>query len=208
MFRSLALIVLLAAVGTRDPGTGNLEGQPGSRLPAPGSRQAPGDDAAILHALNRLTYGPRPGDADRVRAMGLQKWIELQLAPSRLDDSGLDRRLARLETLTLDSQTIQRDYAAPAMMERRQRKLATDGNREPGTANREMQDGSRLPDPDSRQASEVIKRGRQVVSDLEEAKLLRAVYSERQLEEVLVDFWFNHFNVFAGKGQTRNYITE
>ena len=43
---------------------------------------------------------------------------------------------------------------------------------------------------------------------LEEAKLLRAVYSERQLEEVLVDFWFNHFNVFAGKGATRNYVSE
>ena len=50
------------------------------------------------------------------------------------------------------------------------------------------------------------RKGRQVIADLEEAKLLRAVYSERQLEEVLVDFWFNHFNVFAGKGQTRNYV--
>jgi uncharacterized protein (DUF1800 family) len=56
--------------------------------------------------------------------------------------------------------------------------------------------------------SEAIRKGRQVLSDLEQAKLLRAVYSERQLEEVLVDFWFNHFNVFAGKGATRNYITE
>jgi len=56
--------------------------------------------------------------------------------------------------------------------------------------------------------SDVQRKGRQVISDIEEAKLLRAVYSERQLEEVLVDFWFNHFNVFAGQGATRNYVGE
>jgi hypothetical protein len=136
MFRSLALIALLATAG--------------SRLPAPGSRPALDDDAAIVHALNRLTYGPRPGDVDRVRAMGLQKWIDLQLTPSRIDNAALDARLQRLETLTLDSETIAREFSGPAMMERRQRKLETDGNGEPGTGNREMQDGSRLPVPDRR----------------------------------------------------------
>jgi uncharacterized protein (DUF1800 family) len=125
------------------------------------------DEAAILHALNRLTYGPRPGDVERVKAMGLQKWIESQLQPSRIADATLEARLAKLATLNLDSQTIQRDYAGPAMGDRRQ-----------------------------------------VIADMEAAKLLRAVYSERQLEAVLVDFWFNHFNVFAGKGATRNYLTE
>ena len=89
---------------------------------------APSDDAAILHVLNRLTYGPRPGDVERVRAMGVQKWIETQLTPSRIDDTTIEARLARLETLTLDSQTIQRDYAAPAMMERRQRRAAAGQN--------------------------------------------------------------------------------
>ena len=92
--------------------------------PAPArqrSRPPRPDDAAIVHALNRLTYGPRPGDVERVRAMGLQKWIEPQLTPSRIDNRALDAKLQRLETLTLDSQTIQREYAAPAMAERRQR---------------------------------------------------------------------------------------
>jgi uncharacterized protein (DUF1800 family) len=158
---------------------------------APAISAATADEAAILHALNRLTYGPRPGDVDRVKAMGLQKWIDLQLTPARIDTSALDARLSRLETLTLDSQTIQREYAAPAMMERRQRRLETE-----------------TPEPGSRQMSEAMRRNRQVIGDLEQAKLLRAVYSERQLEEVLVDFWFNHFNVFAGKGATRNYIGE
>ena len=59
-----------------------------------------------------------------------------------------------------------------------------------------------------REASDVLRKDRQVIADIEEAKLLRAVYSERQLQEVLVDFWFNHFNVFAGKGATRNYLAE
>src|SRR5215204_5620406 len=107
----------------------------------PAIQAAAADDAAILHALNRLTYGPRPGDVDRVRAMGLQKWIDLQLAPSRIDNGALDRRLARLETLTLDSQTIQREYAAPAMMERRQKQAAEGTGKGPRAA-----DGTESPD--------------------------------------------------------------
>ena len=153
----------------------------------------------VLHALNRLTYGPRPGDVERVKAMGLQKWIESQLAPARIDDRALDARLARLETLTLDSATIQREYSEPARMERRQRQLQNAGNGEPGTGNREMRD---------MEPSDVLRKDRQILAEVAEAKLLRAVYSERQLEEVLVDFWFNHFNVFAGKGATRNYVTQ
>ncbi len=160
-------------------------------------------DSAILHAINRLTHGARPGDLERVRALGLDKWTELQLEPSRIDNTALEARLQRLETLTLGSETIQREYAGPAMAERRKRQ-------------RESPDAAR-PEPDSmrndldmprRTDSDVVRKGRQVVSDLEEAKLIRAIYSERQLEEVLVDFWFNHFNVFAGKGVTRNYVGE
>ena len=155
---------------------------------------APADDAAIVHALNRLTYGPRPGDVERVKAVGLQKWIETQLSPSRIDNSALEAKLQRLETLTLDSAAIQREYFAPARMERRQQQ-APAADQDPGT---------RLRGP----ISDAQRKNRQIISDLEEAKLLRAVYSERQLEEVLVDFWFNHFNVFAGKGVTRVYVTE
>jgi uncharacterized protein (DUF1800 family) len=168
------------------------------------------DEAAILHVLNRLTYGPRPGDGERVKAMGIQKWIETQLTPSRIDNRALDARLARLDTLNLDAETIQRDYAGPAMVERKQRKAqitraADDTDQSDQNAMRPDPNAMRrMPQP----ASEVIRKDRQVLTDLEEAKLLRAVYSERQLEEVLVDFWFNHFNVFAGKGATRTYVSE
>jgi uncharacterized protein (DUF1800 family) len=162
--------------------------------PAAGSLRAgapatvPNDERAVVHALNRLTFGPRPGDVERVKAMGLSPWIEQQLAPARIDNRGLDARLAHLDTLELDSKTIATEYAGPAMRERRQRQLSGTGNREPMT--------------------DAQRKARAVIADIEQAKLLRAVYSERQLEEVLVDFWFNHFNVFAGKGATRNYVGE
>jgi len=172
-FLTVALLVFLAS--TSGP------------VGAGGSVTVPNDERAVAHALNRLTFGPRPGELERVKATGLAAWIEQQLAPARIDDSRLTARLARLETLELDSKTIATDYTGPAMRERRERQL-------PGTGSRETTDAQR--------------KARGVIADLEQAKLLRAVYSERQLEEVLVDFWFNHFNVFAGKGATRNYVGE
>ena len=56
--------------------------------------------------------------------------------------------------------------------------------------------------------AEAVRMERQALTELMQAKLLRAAYSERQLEEVMVDFWFNHFNVFSGKGQVRVYLNE
>ena len=169
----------------------------------PSIQAAAADDSAILHALHRLTYGPRPGDVERVKTLGLDKWIDLQLSPSSIDNAALESRLQRLETLTLDSETIQREYAGPAMAERRKRQLENPSAPRP-------EPGSMRNDPGMPRGpvNEIQRKSRLVIADIEEAKLLRAVYSERQLEEVLVDFWFNHFNVFAGKGVTRNYVGE
>jgi uncharacterized protein (DUF1800 family) len=202
---------------------------------------APADDEQrILHVLNRVTYGPRSGDVERVKAIGVDRWIEMQLTPSRIDNRALDAKLASLATLHVDSRTIQRDYAAPAALERRARRAAEGTDQKARAAdgaegrgqkaraadgtdqNARAAEGTESTDQRTRAAesaeitvrgmqgppSEAIRRNRQVLTDLEQAKLLRAVYSERQLEEVLVDFWFNHFNVFAGKGVVRNYIGE
>jgi len=130
----------------------------GSRIPEPGTAV---DDATITHVLNRLTFGPRPDDVDRVRAMGLASWIDQQLHPERLDDSAVVALLPPLET-------------------------------PPGSA-----------DP-----RELRRFARQQIQSLAGAKILRATYSERQLQEVLADFWFNHFNVYAGKGRTAEYLAE
>ena len=176
---SLALTLTMAAEGT-SPGV-------------------PNDEAAVVHALNRLAFGPRPGDIARVRELGLARWIDQQLAPSRITNSSLDARLVRLETLTLDSATIANEYFLPARQRREvaQRAAGADTGLSPAPAGRDM-----------RSMSDAGRRERRVFAELSEAKLLRAVYSERQLEEVLVDFWFNHFNVFARKGQTGIYVGE
>ena len=187
--RSIAVLSLLVVVAVR----------PHAGAPTPIATTG----EAITHALNRLTFGPRPGDASRVKSMGLQSWIDLQLSPLRIDDAALNAKLAGLETLTLDSQTIQRDYSGPAMVERRKRKAENNADDKP-----EMAPAPERPNGPRGPVSDVARKDRQVIADIEEAKLLRAVYSERQLQEVLVDYWFNHFNVFAGKGATRTYLAE
>ncbi|MGE0865533.1 MAG: DUF1800 domain-containing protein [Vicinamibacterales bacterium] len=196
--RAFAVLSLLVVVA----------GRPEAGAPQP----AAASDEVITHALNRLTFGPRPGDVARVKAMGLQNWIDLQLSPARIDDAAMAARLARLETLTLDSQTIQREYSGPAMIERRERQRNAPAGDDPDPVMRPPSRTTGQP-PEEMAAtrtrpSEAQLKDRQVMADIEEAKLLRAVYSERQLQEVLVDFWFNHFNVFAGKGATRNYLSE
>ena len=55
------------------------------------------EDQAIMHAMNRLAYGPRPGDVEFIRKLGLEKWIDQQLQPNSIDDSALETRLQRGE---------------------------------------------------------------------------------------------------------------
>src|ERR1700683_5364996 len=73
---------------------------------------SPSDTAQrrALHALNRLTFGPRPGDVQQVMAMGVDQWIDLQLHPKKIDDSGLDARLEPLRTLRMSTKEIAEDF--------------------------------------------------------------------------------------------------
>ncbi|HWC98188.1 MAG TPA: DUF1800 family protein, partial [Candidatus Sulfopaludibacter sp.] len=262
-----------------------------------------GPERQIVHALNRLTFGPGPGDVEEVRRIGLDKWIDLQLHPDRIPDNPvLAEKLKPLETLHMDAADIIERYyplrSANAirfvpltdLLTQEQMRKTLNGTAEERRAsllalppekreqvlaivqasvleglpelqeeakmarekqqedrNKEMRKmrpplselleppqiqiavrGTRaqrlelfasldpakrqqvaysLPPaalgdfPEMRRAAAVSRNSRQVpVSDLREAKLFRAVYSNRQLEEVLTDFWFNHFNVFEGKG--------
>ncbi len=160
--------------------------------------EVPNDDAAITHALNRLAFGPRPGEVARVRDVGLSRWIDQQLDPARIANGALDGRLARLQTLTLDSAAIGRVFfEARQQRQAQQRAASGDVAMAPGDAS--------MP---ARPMNPTMMEERRIFNELAEAKLLGAVYSERQLEEVLVDFWFNHFNVFARKGQTGIYVGE
>jgi uncharacterized protein (DUF1800 family) len=155
----------------------------------------PKDDAAIVHVLNRTGFGPRPGDVARVRAMGIQRYIDEQLRPDRIADPSMPMRLSGLSTVTLSSRQIADQYEMPQLEARRQKKQdAKEGDSAAG-------DAKQPPDPAQQRANSVIV-------ELAEQKLLRAVYSERQLQEVLTDFWFNHFNVDARKGADRFLLTE
>ncbi len=175
----------------------------GNRLTAAsGSSAVPAnaDDKTIVHVLNRLGFGAMPGDVERVRRMGLDKYIDQQLRPETILDQAMTARLAELDTLTLNSRELAKDYFMPAQMaQRRAKQQAAAQPSENATDKREARTPEQM---------QLMQAQRQVFTDLTQQKILRAVYSERQLNEVLVDFWFNHFNVFAGKGLTRNYLTE
>jgi uncharacterized protein (DUF1800 family) len=231
-------------------------------------------DQRILHALNRLTFGPRPGDSERVKAMGLKKWIDQQLHPYRISENPLlEEKLQPLDSLFMSTETLVENYPEPAMMRRMLNgRLAfpSDPDRRvlmehlvDRMERRQKQNSQTPPDqemaalltpeqlrvlrtgtPDQRlavfeavpayQQDDVLlalpqgvrqslfavapvtlrrKIGlangpQQVVTlDLTEGKLLRAIYSNRQLEEVLTDFWFNHFNVYLDKGADHFLVT-
>ena len=149
------------------------------------------DGRTIDHVLNRIGFGARPGDVDRVRAMGLDRYIDLQLHPERIPDSALAARLASLSSIAMSSREIAEAYERPLEEFRRQRAAS---GREDGAP-------PAMPGP-------VQQRANSVVLELSEQKVLRATYSERQLQEVLTDFWFNHFNVDARKGPDRFMLTE
>lgn len=70
------------------------------------------EDDAIFHALNRLAYGPRPGDVERVRQLGLEKWVDQQLDPDSIDDSALNVRLEKYPTLRMSSRQLLERFPA------------------------------------------------------------------------------------------------
>ena len=247
-----------------------------------------------LHALNRLAFGPRPGDVQRVAAMGVDKWIDQQLHPDKIDDHALDARLEQFRTLRMNSREIVENFPPQQVIkaiaegkqsmpsdsakravyeaqleryqekqERKQEAGNTDASSAAGSgkaapmsdeeqarrredrlyADLKSEDLLDLPPdermkailkmspedqrtvaaslkgdkrdefmegmkPQQRETLMALNNPQQVVtSELVQSKLLRAIYSDRQLEEVMTDFWFNHFNVFIGKGADRYMLT-
>ncbi len=244
-------------------------------------------DQQIQHALDRLTFGPKPGDIPRLKKMGLKKWLDLQLHPERIPENrDLEAKLQPLESLGMTPMEAAQHYPSPQMIR------AIAAGRQPlpedpvlrasiqrmiirykikkeeaapgkdGAAfdpNAEMEPVKTLDDvldaserqtirngkPDQKRAlleslpadklddvlialprgqrqqlfnnspADVQRRimllnsPQQVVAyDLLEAKLLRAIESNRQLAEELDDFWFNHFNVYYDKGSDRFLIPD
>lgn len=146
-------------------------------------------DQQVAHVLSRLTFGARPGDVARVRAMGVDAFIEEQLRPDRLGDLRLKAWLEQFETLDLTYAEMQKTYPRPQDIVRR---------RNPNDRN----DLSRADSAELRRAAAGLRR---VTTEVQVARIGRAVLTERQLDEVMTDFWLNHFSVFAGKGALQRY---
>jgi uncharacterized protein (DUF1800 family) len=307
--RLLVAAVLLVAAGlTTQFALGRKKDKPAANATMPMPMDA---RKRAVHALNRLTFGPRPGDVERVTHVGVDKWIELQLHPDKIDDSALDARLAPFRTLRMGPKEIVENFPPEQLIkqiadgkaslpqdptkravyeaqlqryedkqERKDKDLnkaeAPKSRAATGDAPNTCRDGAcpvsadsaQPPDPDQirrreerRRANlraqelldlppdermkEILKMSPEdrrtiattakgakadalmegmspqqketmlalnnpeqvVVNELTQAKLLRAIYSERQLDEVMTDFWFNHFNVFINKGADRYLLT-
>ena len=244
--------------------------------------QALSEHDRALHALERLTFGPRPGDIEKVLATGVDNWIQQQLNPPQIPDSVLENKLAQYRTLRMQPRELSQAFptgqmireaaekkrmmpsdpmqyglwevlidkydeqqknssAAEIVTDATAQKAAEDAKKDAAAhladmllalpkANR-MSTLMKLPVSDRRVLAQYIPtdaRGRLladfspaerevflamngptavVVAELQQAKVLRAIYSERQLEEVMTDFWFNHFNVFINKDQDQYFVT-
>lgn len=179
-FLSVSLILLLS-------GTGPLSF-------AAGSSGALTEDQRILHLLGRITFGPRPGDIERLKQIGAEAFLSQQLNPSEIDDSEVTKRVAHLGTLKMSPGELFAAYPPPGF-------------------NRRLREKSQSQDKTTREEArmdmvEMRRNQRRVQLELAQAKLVRAVYSERQLLELMVDFWMNHFNVFMLKQWTRLLTTD
>ena len=147
-------------------------------LPAPAA-ELTGQQRA-LHVLNRLAYGPRPGDVAQVMRMGVDQYIDEQLHPERIVlPASLNRQLANLSAIKKSDRDLIAEF----------RDAAKEAKQDPERGKQERR--------------ELVK---QIALQTAAARLSRAIDSPRQLEEVMVDFWFNHFNVFEGKGLDRVLI--
>ncbi len=154
--------------------------------PAPPAAAMTARDSA-LHALNRLAYGPRPGEVDSVARLGVMRWIDRQLDPDGIDDKALERREHDFKIL---------DYHREDLAER-----FRDVQRERQRMQRELGAAADTVRPDN--LPKPMREFRQLDGELQQLAVVRAALSERQLREVMVDFWTNHFNVFVGKGADR-----
>lgn len=162
---------------------------PGSNLSGQGTSDEPSARERVVHVLQRATYGPRPGDIRRVEALGIPAWIDEQMRPSQVEDAGLQARLEAFPSATMGISELLAEYP-PGQVLRPVREM--------------IREGSLSQDERRNVERQLADRGPgRILGDLVGTRLTRAIYTERQLEEVMTAFWFDHFNVFFGKGTVR-----
>ncbi len=166
------------------------------------------DRDEIVHVLNRMTFGPRPGDVEAVQKMGLHNYIEQQLHPESITDSLVEQQVAGFELLQMSPEQLSQLFLD-------ERKKFLKKQKQLAAANPSAGDNANQVEPPMQLSAQgkldrMVDQARQyrsvaAIGQLEQAKLVRAVDSERQLQEVLVDFWGNHFNIDVKKGPDRVY---
>ncbi len=219
------------------------------------------EEQRILHVLNRLGFGARPGDVERVRAMGLDRYIDQQLHPETIQDAVAEAKVKNLPSLTMTTAELYQKYPQPNLLIRQMQRrgdlppelAAIAEAREQNRNNQSQAVGAPANNPnvmpaqtaqqnpqaaanmsqDEEAARRIeaalgqgddnnnryrqalrqyyiehgLRQPQALIAELQASRILRAIYSERQLQEVMVDFWTNHFNVFAGKGADRWLLT-
>jgi uncharacterized protein (DUF1800 family) len=193
-------------------------------VPVQAQQSAPADPQEIIHVLNRITFGPRPGDVEMVEKMSLANYIDQQLHPESIDDSAVDQQVQQLDIVEMSSPQLATLFWDDTKRFLKKQKEGQDtatentatGDAMPGPAQTmtpafnpnwahpEMQPAAMASDTNEMAVQNAVAwRSVAAIGQLEDAKLIRAVESPRQLQEVLVDFWTNHFNIDMKKGPCR-----
>jgi uncharacterized protein (DUF1800 family) len=190
-------IAFVAAVAGLPTWATNLDEMPPSGFAStsrnnPWSWNPPSAPATVdpaLVVLNRLAFGPRPGDFESVQKMGVDAYIDEQLNPESIDDSALEQKLAQLyPTLKMSVAELMRDY--PQVQRKLPQNLSKPEKFELLLEELGLETNNTQPPA-------------QVANELQDATLMRAIYSKRQLQETLVDFWSNHFTIYIGKNDCK-----
>src|SRR5256714_4448569 len=189
-----AALISIAPVGISAQRSGAGKNQTKSSVTRSDVRELPADQQ-IIQALSRLTFGARPGDVLKVRAIGLDNWIDQQLHPDKINDDAMNAFVSRYSALNQDQNDLLKQYA---QQQRERREVKRD--RADSTRGMTADDSAMLMQLRQQQNSR-----RQVATQLQSSRVARAVTSERQLQEVMTDFWENHFNIYAAKGAPEPY---
>jgi uncharacterized protein (DUF1800 family) len=162
-------------------------------------------DLKVLHYINRLSFGPTPGEVQRVQAMGIERYIQEQLSPESIPQPPtLTQQLASFQTLNMTPNALFETYGPSK--ELKQMLFNQFGNKRNFLSPSPIPQKLELTDEQKAAIKAQRRRARIITEEATTARLMRAVESPSQLQEVMTDFWYNHFNVFSGKGLDRLWV--
>ncbi len=164
------------------------------------------EEQRIVHVLNRLGFGARPGDVERVKAIGLENYINQQLNPEKITDAIAENKVKDLSVLNMSVAELYEKYPQPNQLIRQLQArglMPKEMAEAPENQNNPRENEERRKFIQEYYKENGLQQPQRIMAELHASRILRAVYSERQLNEVMVDFWTNHFNIFAGKGADR-----